>query len=114
MPDGSLVCSLADRQTITIPCPDALGLVDLPGGRRVEMQTAIDEAYTCLLRKHQDCRQLWDLERVRRWERHPATERQLKIIRKQCRGFDTKGLSKGDASQILNRLFHGRQEGGRL
>ena len=26
MPDGSLVCSLANKQRMTIPCPDALGM----------------------------------------------------------------------------------------
>lgn len=30
-----------------------------------------------------------------------------------CKGFDTTGLSKGDASQILNRLFNGPEKGRR-
>jgi hypothetical protein len=33
--------------------------------------------------------------------------KQLEIIQKRCKGFDTSNLTKGDASQILNRLFNG-------
>lgn len=28
------------------------------------------------------------------------------LIRKRCQGYDPAGLSKGDASQIINRLFN--------
>lgn len=107
MPDGSLVCSLADRQSLTIPCPDTLGMVSLQDGRRMGMQEAIDWVYTTLTENYADCRQLWDLEAVRRWGRAPATEKQIQIIQRRCKGFDPTGLSKGDASQILNRLFNG-------
>ena len=107
MPDGSLVCSLADRKSLTIPCPDALGKVNLADGRRMGMQEAIDLVYATLTRDYADCRHLWDLGRVRRWGRSPATEKQIQIIQRRCKDFDTSGLSKGDASQILNRLFNG-------
>ena len=113
MPDGSLVVSLKDRQALTIPCPDALGMVELPDGQRVPFQRALDLTYLELLREHQDCRSLWDLELVRRWGRAPATDRQLEIIRRRCRGFDVTGLTKGDASQIMNRLFNGPKRAGR-
>ena len=111
MPDGSLVCSLADSQSLMIPCPDALGKVHLRDGSVVGMQEAIDRGYTRLIRDHNECRHLWDLEMVRRWGRAPATAKQLEIIQKRCTGFDTTGLSKGDASQILNRLFNGPKKG---
>lgn len=106
MPDGSLVCSLADKRSLVIPCPDALGQVSFPDGSRRGMQEAIDQAYMTLCRDFQDCRQLWDLEMVRRWGKSPATAKQLEIINRKCKGFNTAGLSKGDASQILNRLFN--------
>lgn len=111
MPDGSLVCSLADYQSMTIPCPDALGKVHLRDGSVIGMQEAIDRVYDRLIRDHINCRHLWDLEQVRRWGRAPATEKQLEIIGKRCKGFDATGLSKGDASQILNRLFNGSKKG---
>lgn len=106
MPDGSLVCALADKQSLSIPCPDALGMVNFPDGRRMGMQEAIDEVYTTLIRDHANSRQLWDVRNVKRWGRSPATPKQLEIINRCCKGFDTSSLSKGDASQILNRLFN--------
>lgn len=106
MPDGSLVCSLSNRRYLSIPCPDALGMVSLPNGARCGMQEALDMAYMTLIRNHIDDRHLWDLQSVRRWGRSPATQKQLQIIRQRCKGFDTSNLSKGDANQILNRLFN--------
>ena len=105
MPDGSLVCSLKDKK-ITIPCPDALGMVSMPDGTRCKMQEALDQTYYQLIRDHLDCRHLWDLQLVKKWGRMPATERQLELIRKRCKGYNPVGLSKGDASQILNRIFN--------
>lgn len=102
MPDGSLVCSLPERRKITIPCPDALGQVN-----GVPMQERLDEAYRYLQEECQDSRYLWDRNVVDRWGKQPASENQLNIIRRRCRGFDPSGLTKGQASQILNRLFHG-------
>ena len=114
MPDGSMVCSLKDRETITIPCPDAMGMVTMPNGERMKMQKALDLAYVRLIRDYQDQRHLWDLEAVRCWGRSPATPKQLEIIRRRCKGFDATGLTKGDASQIMNRLFNGpKKEKGR-
>ena len=112
MPDGSLVCSLTDRNRIVIPCPDALGMVNLPDGSRMGMQEAIDMVYSKLIRDHADCRMLWDLEQVRRWGRAPASQKQLDIIKKRCKGFDASNLSKGEASQILNRLFGSQKRRG--
>ena len=74
---------------------------------------AVDRVYMELLRDYADCRQLWDLESVRRWGKYPATDKQLAIIQRRCKGFDTSGLSKGDASQILNRLFNAPKKKGR-
>ena len=70
------------------------------------MQEALDLAYLTLIRDHPNDRMLWDLQAVRKWGKSPATARQLEIIKKRCKGFDTANLSKGDASQILNRLLN--------
>ncbi len=113
MPDGEMVVSLTDGKSLTIPCPNSLGLVHMADGSQVGMQEAIDRVYTELLRDYTDCRQLWDLESVRRWGKAPATDKQVAIIQRRCKGFDTSGLSKGDASQILNRLFNAPKKKGR-
>lgn len=106
MPDGSLVCSLPNRKKLTIPCPDALGMVDLHG-RRMPVQEALDLAYRTLQEEYENARYIWDLNAAKRWGKQPATESQLNNIRRRCKGFDTTGLTKGQASQILNRLFNG-------
>lgn len=100
MPDGSLVCSLKDRKKVSIPCPDALGMV---WGR--PMQEVLDAAYKHLEGKYPEQRYLWDIRKVKSWGTKPASESQLKIIRRRCKGFNTENLTKGEASQILNRLF---------
>ena len=106
MPDGSLVCSLEKSHNLIIPCPDALGMVKLRDGRRMGMQEAIDDVYRALIRDHLDSRHLWDLALVKKWGKAPATAKQLQIIKTRCKGFDVAGLSKGEANQILNRLFN--------
>ena len=102
MPDGSMVVSLLNRKKIVIPCPDALGRVN-----GIPMQEALDAAYRRLMTAYPDQQYLWDLNAVKRWGSQPASEGQLKVIQRRCRGFDTTGLTKGQASQILNRLFNG-------
>lgn len=103
LPDGCMVCSLPEGRRITIPCPDTLGMVEL-NGLRVPMQEALDRAYTVLQERYADCRKLWDLTAVKRWGGGEATEGQLRLIRRQCKNFDCTGLTKGQASQIINRL----------
>lgn len=114
LPDGSIVCSLPEGRHITISCPDALGMVEL-NGVRVPMQEALDRAYTDLQERYGACRSLWDLNKMKSWARDPATETQLKKIRcnPQCKGFNCEGLTKGQASQILNRLFNMPKKRGR-
>lgn len=103
LPDGSMMCSLLNGQRLTVPCPDALGMVKFRG-ETVPMQEALDWAYTVLQEEFGDQRYIWDLNKVKRWGKGEATEGQLKIIQKQCKGFDCEGLTKGQANQIINRL----------
>lgn len=109
MPSGDLVCSLPDRQSISIPCPNELGRTEF-GGRAITMQAALDEAYRVLESQYQEARYIWDLNQAKRWGRAPASEKQLAIIRKRCKGFDCSSLTKGEASMILNRIMAGRRK----
>ena len=106
MPDGRLVCSLKDRKKQVIPCQDELGNT-VYGGRAMPMQEAIDKVYQELLTDYPDQRYLWDLSRAKRWGTAPASEKQVELIRKKCRKYpvDCDGLTKLQASQILNRLM---------
>ena len=108
MPDGSLVCSLFDKKRITIPCQDELGRT-LLNGEHVSMQQAFDRAYKYLCENHEDSRYIWDLEVAKRWGKAPASEKQIKLIQRRCKGFDTDGITKMEASQILNRIMSGKK-----
>lgn len=99
MPDGSLTLSTGEKRFV-IPCQDELGNVD---GR--PMQAVIDDLYSELTSHYQDSRPLWDLNAVRHWGSHPATERQKTIIGRKFRDLDCSQLTKMQASQILSRIF---------
>lgn len=107
MPDSSLVCSLTDKQSLKIGPIDSLGMVEFMG-KRVPMQEALDEATILLESEHSECRQLWDLNICKKWSARKATDKQLSIISRRCKGFDVRNLNRFEASQILNRVFQGR------
>ena len=109
MPTGELVLSLPDQKKMVIPCPDSLGMVTLKDGSYIPMQEALDRAYTVLNEHMGAYRYIWDLGAVKKWGKKPASESQLKIINRMCKDFDTSELTKGQASQILNRLFNGKK-----
>jgi superfamily II DNA or RNA helicase len=111
MPDGSMVCSLKDKENLILLPQDELGVTQiLVGGARSEqmpMQNALDICYTWLCNHREEQRYIWDASQMKRWGKAPASEKQLAIIHKRCKGFDTTGLTKGQASQIMNRLLNG-------
>lgn len=107
MPDGRLVCSLPQGGRIVIPCPDQLGRVTL-GGQQMPYQEALDRAYKRLETFFPEARKLWDLNAAKGWGSKPATERQLLMIGRKYKNFDTQGLTRLQATQILNRMFNRR------
>lgn len=108
MPDGKLVCSLPNRMNIVIPCPDQLGRV-VYCGESMPYQTALDRAYTELNDFYSDARMIWDLNAAKVWGKKPATDSQLRIIQHKFKQFETEGLTRLQASQILNRVFGERR-----
>ncbi len=111
MPNGDLSCCLAEGKKMRIPCPDALGKVRFQNGSVVTMQEALDLAYTALNEKYADQRPIWDLNAVKRWGSGCATEKQVRLIQRRLPGFDCSSLTKGQASQIINRLSAGWRRG---
>lgn len=107
MPDGSFVCSLPERQKLRISCPDALGNA-IYNGTQMPMQDALDAAYVDLRQNFGDSAYIWDLRMAKKWGKAPASDKQKQIIARRCKGFDVDGLTKMEASQILNRVFAGR------
>lgn len=108
MPDGKLVCSLPNRRSISIPCPDQLGRVNYCG-ELVPYQTALDRAYAELCDFNADTRMIWDLNAAKAWGKKPATEAQLRNIQRKFKDLDVSGLNRLQASQILNRVFGGKR-----
>lgn len=111
MPNGDLTCSLANGEKKRIPCPDSLGMVHFQNGAVVTMQEALDLAYVVLSNEYAEQRKLWDLNAVKKWGRGCATEKQVAMIQRRCKGFDCSNLTKGQASQIINRLMVGGRRG---
>ena len=109
MPDGAMICSLPDKVTIRIGPMDELGRAEFRG-TLIPVQQALDSALIYLEEYHQDSRALWDLNAVKKWGEAPASEKQLAIIRRRCKGFDCTGLTKGQAGQILNRVMGGKRK----
>ena len=107
MPNGDLTLSIPDRK-IRIPAPDELGNTVTKNGTEMPMQEAIDLTYAILCSKYEDSRYIWDLEKVKAWGKYPATEAQVKLIKRKCKkdideiDFDT--LTKMQASMIINRI----------
>lgn len=108
MPDGRLICSLLNHEKIVIPCQDELGRVNF-NGRLIPMQSALDFAYIKLTTNYKDQEYIWNLEIAKHWGKAPASDKQIALVQRRCKGFDTNGLTKLQASQILNRVFSGRR-----
>ena len=111
MPDGTLKCSLGGRgRTLQIPPADSLGMTEFCG-QRMDMQQALDEAYTILCENEKDSKALWDLKICKKWGKAPATEGQKNLINRRGRKYlknsdiDVDSLTKFEASQILNRII---------
>lgn len=105
-PDGSLTCSLPGYR-LKIPAPDDLGKVHFENGKTVAMQYALDQAYARLCRDWKELQYIWDLKRAKRWGKSPASEKQKNLIGRFWKEFDTSGLTKLQASQVINRITGG-------
>lgn len=105
-PDGTMTLSLLSGRKITIPPPDELGRVRL-AGKQYQMQEALDMAYQLLCDRFSDQEPIWNLAKVRRWGSAAATEKQTALIRQRCAGMEIEGLTKLQASQVLNRIMAG-------
>lgn len=75
----------------------------------VPMQRVFDMAYRYLQDTQEESRYIWDMNVAKRWGASPASDKQLSIIRRRCKGYGTDGLTKIQASMILNRLFAERR-----
>ncbi len=124
LPDGRMVVSLPERAKITLPAPNMLGKIDareikgmspdLLGwgleeyGNIWPYQRALNAVRANLERNYGDSASLWDLKKVRRWGKEPASEKQLKYIEWRLKDEELpEDMNKFEASQIINRLKNG-------
>ena len=104
MPNGDFVVTLPKRR-IVIPAQDELGKTRW-NGQKVSMQKAFDEVYLYLKENCSDQEYIWNVDQMRKWGKVPASEKQVSMIKRFMKDFDTENLNKMQATQILNRLFY--------
>lgn len=100
LPNGDLLVNLPNKVKYKIAAQDELGLSE-----GIPMQQAIDNLYKVLSENHQDSKYVWDLTVAKRWGKKPASEKQIKLIKRRLKKYDADGLTKLEASQILNRVM---------
>lgn len=109
LPNGDLKLMLPDMKPYIIPSPDELGRTEWRGNR-VGMQQALDELFKELTASYEDLRKIWDKRIVNKWGKAPATEKQLKFVRRLCRNVSVpSGLTKSQANMIITRLTNERK-----
>ena len=110
-----MVLSLLGHERLVLSPQDELGMSCITLGTvtsdKRPMQSALDSCYVWLCNQRKEQAYIWNTQEVKRWGKNPATEKQLTMIKKRCKGFNMDSLTKGQASQILNRLM---SKGGRL
>ena len=120
MPDGRMVVTLPERAKITLPPPDMLGNIDatqIKGlskdlldwglntyGETWGYQRAINAVRAMLERNYMDSAMIWDLKKTKSWGNKPATEKQIKVIKRKLKDEMPDELTRFEASQILNRI----------
>lgn len=103
MPTGDMVLHLKGKK-LRIKAQDELGMT-LVDGKKIKMQQALDEVYKYLVEECADQRYIWDLAAAKKWGKQPASEKQKAQVKRFLKNYDTKELTKLEASQILNRMF---------
>lgn len=101
MPDGSMVLT---KPKIVLPPEDSLGRV-VWQGHKIPMQKALDEVLRLLRERCEHERFAWDVSRVKRWGAYQASDKQKEMVRRFLPCFNTEGMTKLEAGQILTRCF---------
>jgi len=104
LPDGTFTLKFG-KVNIKIPGPDELGTIIFQG-KQVKFQPVLDRLYTWLKKNYPDNEYLWNINIMKRWGNKLASDKQIELVRRFCPNFDTVGLTKLQASQILNRFIN--------
>jgi len=104
MPNGDMVVSIPKKR-IRIPAQDELGKTTI-GGQKMNMQRALDKVFKYLQEEYPQYEYIWNVDQMRKWGKVPASDKQVSMIKRFMKDFDTENLNKMQATQILNRLFY--------
>lgn len=104
MPNGDMVVSIPKKR-IRIPAQDELGKTTI-GGQKMNMQRALDKVFKYLQEEYPQYEYIWNVDQMRKWGKVPASDKQVSMIKRLMKDFDTENLNKMQATQILNRLFY--------
>lgn len=98
---GALVLS---KPRFVIPPANKLGRV-VWNGQETPLQRVLDEVYKSLCENHQGSAHIWDLGLAKKWGSYRATDKQIEMVKRFLPDFDTDGLTKFEAGQIITRCF---------
>lgn len=107
-PDGSMILTIKQGMSIEISKINELGELYCCS-RKYKAQNFFDMTFKRLNQAYQDSSYMWDLKKVKRWGSAPISEKQRNIILQH--GYhenDVNGMTKIEASQVLNHLFNRR------
>lgn len=104
MPNGDMVVSIPKKR-IRIPAQDELGKTTI-GGQKMNMQRALDKVFKYLQEEYPQYEYIWNVDQMRKWGKVPASDKQVSMIKRFMKDFDTENLNKMQATQILNRLLY--------
>jgi len=101
--DGHFSLSLKNKNITTGPINE-LGYITFKG-QQYEAQNFFDRVFKQLNTKYPDQKYIWDLNIMKSWGYKPASEAQINQIQKALPNYNTYGLNKLQASQILNKIY---------
>lgn len=100
--DGSFKLNFKSVNFHTSPI-DQLGNLTC-WGKEFEAQQFFDRVYLQLNKKYKNQEYCWNLNIIKSWGYKPASIGQIQLINRLLPKFDTYGLNKIQASQILNKI----------
>lgn len=118
LPNGYLSCSLGNKWTLRISAEDIAGNCNayLMLNRKLfqtitsgAVQDVLDAAYSFIVKNFPKSCYLWDVEKVKKWGKKPASVSQIKLLKKKMnileqREINFDEMTKYEASILIGRL----------
>ncbi len=110
LPDGTMIVNLPEHKWFKLSPIDKLGYTNVlcSNGRKkmnIKAQDAFDVVIKVLKSECMAHEYIWNTDQCKRWGAKDASDKQKELIHRRLPKFDISGLTKMEASCILNRLF---------